>query len=648
MGGAGKTTLAKKVYRDVKNIFNCHAFIYLSQQYTIKDVLIRIIECTMSLPREHIEKLNEEDMGEKLSAYLRRKRYLVVIDDIWTTEAWEILKRILPDDSNKSRVMLTTRNKEVALRADRLSPPHEMRLLSDREGWELFMKRIFPDGNACPSDVEETGRQILAKCHGLPLAIAVLGGLLSTRDVTLSEWSKVLKSVAWHLSENTDDPCREILALSYYDLPHYLKPCFLYFGLFPEDSEIRSKKLIKLWIAEGFIMQRGDVVLEDVAEDYLNELISRSMIQAASRRCDGSVSTCRIHDLLRDLSISEAVPNNFFTIGSDIEANSSSTRVRRLALYPDTEMHKTINRSIATLRSILNFSKDKTNLGKLLKISGKLTRVLDAQTGLTEMELPKKIGEFVHLRYLNSRYSGINSLSISIGNLFYLQTLELGGVGTLPNAVWDLERLRHLHAYGYDIDGHPRLNNLRNIQTLCLEAGSWIKDGLHKLTNLRKLGIRECRISHHKVLFYSIEKLCSLRSLKFIRGGSISSLKSFAHQSHLYKMYLDGQIEKLPDFPPNLAKLTLSNSQLKQDAIAILEKLPHLRILILRGGSYCSKQMICSSEGFPQLEFLELKALVLEEWIVEEGAMSSLKNVKIYRCDSLKTFPERIRPLLGS
>ncbi|XXG51496.1 hypothetical protein AAC387_Pa03g0045 [Persea americana] len=102
--------------------------------------------------------------------------------------------------------MLTTRNKEVALRADQLSPPHEMRLLKDREGCELFMTRIFPDGNACPSDVEETGRQILTKCNGLPLAIAVLGGLLSTRDVTLSEWSKVLKSVAWHLSESPDDP----------------------------------------------------------------------------------------------------------------------------------------------------------------------------------------------------------------------------------------------------------------------------------------------------------------------------------------------------------------------------------------------------------------------------------------------------------
>ncbi|RWR75241.1 putative disease resistance protein [Cinnamomum micranthum f. kanehirae] len=653
MGGTGKTTLAKKIYHDVRNDFDCYAFIYLSQQYAIKDVLIRIIECTMSLPREQIEKLNEEDLGGKLSAYLSGKRYLVVIDDIWTAEAWEILKRILPDDSNKSRVMLTTRKKEVALRADQLSPPHEMRLLNDKEGWELFMKRIFSDGNSCPSDVEETGRQILAKCHGLPLAIAVLGGLLSTRDVTLSEWSKVLKSVPWHLSESPDKPCGEILALSYYDLPHYLKPCFLYFGLFPEDFEIESKKLIRLWIAEGFIQQRGDEVLEDVAEDYLNELINRSMIQVASRRCNRSVRTCRIHDLLRELSIYEAVQNNFFTIGSDIETNSPSTRVRRLAVYSDTEMHKTINRSTATLRTVLCFSERTTHMLESLKIGGKLIRVLDVEEFNEKVKLPKKIGESVHLRYLNLGFYDITRLLISIGDFSYLQTLELHGVGTLPNAIWNLERLRHLRAYWFDIDGPPRLNNLRNIQTLCLQAGSWIEDGLDKMTNLREMGIWGSLIAHHKVLSDSIEKLCSLRSFTIWSGDSISSLKSFAPHSHLYKMYLDGQIERLPDFPPNLAKLTLCDSQLKQDAIAILEKLPHLRILRLQGGSYCSKKMIFSSEGFPQLEYLQLEGLDLEEWIVEEGAMSSLKSVELesceglHRCEGLKIFSKHVRHLLG-
>ncbi|XXG72074.1 hypothetical protein AAC387_Pa07g1246 [Persea americana] len=153
MGGSGKTTLAKKVYRDVSKNFECHAFIYLSQQYRIKDVLIRILQCTMSLSREEeMDKLNEQDLGKKLRDHLSGKRYLVVIDDIWTKEAWETLNLVLPDGLNGSRVMLTTRNKEVALYADPSTPPHEMNLLNDRElgivpeedlpGWKYLPFRV--------------------------------------------------------------------------------------------------------------------------------------------------------------------------------------------------------------------------------------------------------------------------------------------------------------------------------------------------------------------------------------------------------------------------------------------------------------------------------------------------------------------------
>ncbi|RWR84347.1 putative disease resistance protein [Cinnamomum micranthum f. kanehirae] len=271
MGGLGKTTLAKKVYHDVKHDFDCHAFLYLSEQFGIKDVLMRILKCVMGLSQEEgekLNKLNEDELGMMLRAQLRQKRYLLVIDDIWSTQAWDTLKLILPDGMNKSRVMLTTRIKDVALHADPSRHPHEMRLLNDDEGWELFTKKIFPEGDpstACPTELEETGRKILAKCTGLPLAILVLGGLLSRKDNTFSAWSKVLESVSRHLTESSDQ-CRDILALSYSDLPYYLKPCFLYLGLFPEDREIDSWRLIGMWIAEGFIPQKQNTIMEDAAE----------------------------------------------------------------------------------------------------------------------------------------------------------------------------------------------------------------------------------------------------------------------------------------------------------------------------------------------------------------------------------------------
>ena len=80
MGRSGKTTLAKKVYHDVKVDFDCHAFVHLSHGYEIKDVLMRI----MNLCREKIEKLDEMELGMILGAHLTERRYLVVIDDIWS------------------------------------------------------------------------------------------------------------------------------------------------------------------------------------------------------------------------------------------------------------------------------------------------------------------------------------------------------------------------------------------------------------------------------------------------------------------------------------------------------------------------------------------------------------------------------------
>ncbi|XXG70997.1 hypothetical protein AAC387_Pa07g0351 [Persea americana] len=135
IGGSGKTALAKKILNDVKGHFNCHALVYVSQQCQIKDVLARIIKggAGDSAPKG-IENLDKVDLGLMLrDEYLRRKRYLVVIDDIWTTNAWDSLILKLSDDGNKSRVLVTTRVRDVALHADPSGHHHEMRLLNDYE-----------------------------------------------------------------------------------------------------------------------------------------------------------------------------------------------------------------------------------------------------------------------------------------------------------------------------------------------------------------------------------------------------------------------------------------------------------------------------------------------------------------------------------
>ncbi|RWR76930.1 Disease resistance protein [Cinnamomum micranthum f. kanehirae] len=183
--------------------------------------------------------------------------------------------------------------------------------------------------------------------------------------------------------------------------------------------------------------------------------------------------------------------------------------------------------------------------------------------------------------------------------------------------------------------GHPRLSNFRSLQTLRLKASSWIEDGLDKLTNLRKFGINGDVSSHHKALSNAIEKWCNLRSLSLRNSSSIPPFVSFAHYLNLCKMFLHGRIKNLPKKPPNLAKLTLIGSQLQQDAIETLEKLRNPRVLRLEQEPYCSEKMICSSGGFPRLEFLVLDSSNLKEWIVEEGGFPCLEFLEL-NCSNIK------------
>ncbi|XP_058112983.1 disease resistance protein RPH8A-like [Magnolia sinica] len=656
MGGIGKTTLAKKVYNniDIKKNFDFHAWVSVSQEHRLREIFLSILK---SLGQNESETMPEEDLPKQLYENLEGKKYLVVIDDIWTRDAWNGLVSAFPDTQKGSRVLLTTRNEEIAKYADPQSTPHKMHFLNESESWALFCKKALPGNLAlpCPANLEELGRKIVAKCGGLPLAIAVLGGVLSRKEKSVNEWYKVRTSLEWHLHES-EDAISGILALSYHDLPYYLKPCFLYFGAFPEDSEIEADNLIKLWIAEGFVQQRGEEELEDVAEDYLDELISRSMIQVARRKSNGTVENCRIHDLLRDLSISEGKGDRFLDVHWNI-APTSPTKARRLAITcGGISKSLSLNRSALHLRSFLYFGRISDMLVKpQLKIllgAFKLLRVMDLQN-IRLSSLPDEIGYIIHLRYL--RLNVLQMLPSTITRLSNLQTLYLccPEDNMQLDDICKMEQIRHLLLpSGCSISKRTPLHRLSNLQTLkAVKAESWIEAGLEKLTNLRDLDMHDLKMaSSHFVC-----KLVRLRSLRLISrsGCSIPAFESFSNHQHLYKMILYGCLEKfldLHEFPPNLTELHLNGSQIQQDPMGTLEKLPNLRILTLRernstrkDESYMGKEMVCSAGGFLQLESLSVEADELEEWRVEEGAMPNLRFLQMIDCRRLKMIPDGLQ-----
>ncbi|CAK9160928.1 unnamed protein product [Ilex paraguariensis] len=654
MGGIGKTTLAKRVYNhgDVRCRFNCQAWVYVSQQFRTRDILQGLLKQVAT--SQNWENLVEEDLEEMLYKYLLTKRYLVVLDDMWSTEAWDCLAKVFPNRGNGSRLMITSRNKSVALYADARTFPHELQLLNEEDSWELFCRKAFTDNlnKSCPPELEETGREIVGKCDGLPLAIIVLGGLVS-RKRNLNEWERILSNIHAHFARNING-VEAILALSYKDLPQHLKWCFLYMGHFPEDHLIRTRKLVRLLVAEGLIPQQRGERMEDVAEDYLNELIDRNMVQVARMSRTERVKECRVHDLLRKLSISKAKAENFFEIHGNLSSLPSSSS-RRHAIYSNFDWYASLSHSTKLLRSLFFFRLDVENrrikeLNFVCK-NFKLLRVLDLEDIRIDC-VPDGVGELIHLKYIGLRRTNIHALPSTLGSLHCLQTLDVAAnvnLQIVPNVIWKMEALRHLYMCGPRYNEQLRVDTLQHLQTLSvIHVRNWMENNPVKLTNLWKLGIKGSFASHAHEIIPSFALLPRLQSL-FLQTDDVvfPSLTAFSHLRFLTKLHMRGGIRNLPiprEFPPNLCQLTLNHSFLIQDPMEILEKLPKLLILKLKAYSFKGSKLAISANGFPQLKFLEFDFLeFLEELKIEEGAMQRLQCFRICNCRKLSTLPEEIK-----
>lgn len=167
------------------------------------------------------------------------------------------------------------------------SHPHFLNLLNQDLSWELLRAKVFGE-QSCPEELVAAGLKISEKCKGLPLAIVLVAGYLSKISKTYESWARIAVSLNSLLSTG-QDTCLEILALSYHYLPYHLKACFLYMGAFPEDSHIIVSRLIMLWIAEGFLRPIGFKTLEEVAEDYLLDLMERNLVFAGVRKSNGKI-----------------------------------------------------------------------------------------------------------------------------------------------------------------------------------------------------------------------------------------------------------------------------------------------------------------------------------------------------------------------
>ncbi|XP_006366309.1 putative late blight resistance protein homolog R1B-12 [Solanum tuberosum] len=432
MGGIGKTTLARKVYDDIymEHHFYIRAWITVSQMHQLREMLLGILRC-FSLVNDNTYLKSTEQLAEQVYRSLKGRRYLIAMDDVWDTTAWDVVKRSFPDDKNGSRVILTSRLANAGIYASSSSPPHYMRCLSVDHSLKLFNLKVF-GVETCPLELEKATKQIVEKCQGLPLAIVVVAGFCSKISKTENCWEDVAHKIGMIVSRETEE-CMDLLALSYKHLPHHLKPCFLYLGAFPKDFEISVSRLIKLWIAAEFLEHTFEMDFEEVAEGYLKDLIDRSLIMVKKRTSSGKVKTCEVHDLFHDLIIREAWKERsiYFTKSNVILSPSVASFEHRIIFnfhrVSLTRLEIIYDQpSLPHATSFLCFGRDGTP-GSCSQVDSFITST--NFTWLTVLDicfqpfdhLPCEIWQLSSLRYL--ALASFTVLPPSICNLRYLQTL---------------------------------------------------------------------------------------------------------------------------------------------------------------------------------------------------------------------------------
>jgi len=663
--GSGKTTLVRMVYEKVriKKHFKYCIWVNISN-YVVKgrDVVLDMLKQVDEVLAEAEESLFEQELVSRLGEVLRKDRYLVVVDDVGAPGVWERLQNVIPNSENGSRIVVTTRSRDVAAFA---STTLQMGRLRNEESWELFLKKVCSAEDTSSKSLDLSlitfKEKILKLCDGFPLPISLMGGILSMVELINSEWSRVI--------EDADNLHGDILALSYKELPYRMKPCFLYMGMFPKGFEVPVRRLFQLWIAERLVTpsRSGELGPGEVAEVFLEELIYRNMIEVASWRSDGIPKTCRMPGAIYDVfSPKAAAEIGLFYIHCKSHYSSGdqpSFPVRRLASYLSIKNYPSSDWYIRSLRSYISFSTHKggipaREIGKFLnkiilrRDVGWLT-VLDLE-GVYKPRLPKSFKKLLNLKHLGLRSTALESLPESVCDLPCLETLDVKHtmITSLSGSIWTAKNLQHLYmdwihfddiSIQVSSDSEP-LSKLQTLWGLSISQHSPILSSLFKITCLRKLALRFSSTSQEPINNW-ISQLTTLQSLRLrsIKNtGERGSIKLSALSDHqkLLDLYLLGVLPRpinIKLLPPNLKILTLSMSQLRKDPMRTLGQLPYLNILRLLADSYMGEELACYQGGFPQLHVLKLWKLVeLRELIVKEGAMPCLKQVEIRACKRLE------------
>ncbi|KAK8602241.1 hypothetical protein V6N12_052055 [Hibiscus sabdariffa] len=613
IGGLGKTTVAKTVYNDerIDFHFDLKLWVCVSSNFDVAKLTREI--CSLATSK-NCSDLTIEQLQYSLRSSLVGNRFLLVLDDLWNDNRakWIELQDLLFGGALGSKIIVTTRSPLVATITGNV-PAYNLTGLSQEDCLSLFLKWAFNEGKEKQHpNLVEIGREIVKKCGGVPLAVRTLGSLLySTIDER--EWLSIRDSEIWKLKQRDND-ILPVLKLSYDQMQPYLKQCFALCSMFPKNYLFYSFELIQFWMAHGLLQPvRENKELEDIGLQYMKELCSVSFLQVVEDH--EFFFTCKMHDLIHDLSLSVA-QNECCTINS--LAEHVPEKVRHLS-FPDTsflshEVPKCLlqsNRVRTMFFPIKGVAPSSESFISLSISRFKYLRVLNLSDLCLEV-LPMPFGTLKHLRYFDLlRNNRIKKLPESICSLHNLQTLRLEDCNQLeeiPQGIGSLINLRFLE--------------ITTKQSVLPE------NGMECLTSLRFLSFFECHNLKH--LFEGIRCFSALQTLVLASCPSLTSLpRSIRYLTSLETLVIG-----------DCGNLNLVDEQDNEDCTLRLRSLllGELQQLV------ALPQWLCWSACSLQYLYIDdcPNFVALPDWFED---CKSLRKLELLRCPDLSSLPEGLSQL---
>ncbi|RWR90814.1 putative disease resistance protein isoform X1 [Cinnamomum micranthum f. kanehirae] len=614
MGGVGKTTIMTHIHNKFMKArtFNSVIWVTVSKESDLKELQDRLSKAL------NVDLSNYKDTlcksAKLFEAFNRRGKFLLILDDMWSTFPLTKVGVPEPNQENKCKIVWTTRSKKVC-RGMCSQRTIKVDALTKDESWTLFKEKLGTDF-VLSLEIEPIAKAVVEECDGLPLGIITVGAAMRGVD-DIRIWRNALEDLKNSRPdlEGLEDDVFSCLRFSFDHLKTQIhRDCFLYCALYPEDDQIVCDSLIEKWMADGFFDEIEDREKGfDKGYTIINDLKDACMLENGENVCGSFV---KMHDLLRDLAIAITRKSHQFVV--KVRSN--------VGKFPRDENLMDDVLRVSLMHSYVEMLSCQSKFPKLstLLLGGSRLRNID-NFFFEHMQ---------NLRVLDLSDTGITCSPQSLSNLVNLNALLLRNCRKLTEV--------------------PSLVQLRELRVLDLTgtAIKYLPDGMDSLTNLRCLGLSATK-SLEMVPVGAISSLSHLEELSTVeskwkwssnedRNGRGAGVEDIVRLMHLKKLLLALHSfdlkEKQEVFYSRECVVNVSDGDCNSVAFPT-SNLTHLWISQLYNLSAIYMEEPTQGDNLANLKCIDILSCPKLKYLLSVGWFQTLQNLKeidVFYCQAME------------